>query len=609
MAKKKNSKPILGDDPFDGMELEEEPEEESIEILGEDPFGDMEWADLEQEDKLALSLHQITVERPLQASDFEPTPEEAEQEESEEKEAQLSYRDTGQPLFGRGESFTAPFDGFGVEGAMAGAEPAVTPEPLKLSTAEPEEPTLPEQPVEEAPAPQPVPAPTPETARPEATFYFPEDFKWGASVSSHQVEGHNTNNDWWAWEQEPGHIKRGHTSGQASDWWANAEEDFNRAAQIGLDAMRLSVEWSRIEPRPGTFDESALQRYAQMLQELHARNIEPMVTLHHFTNPMWLADLGGWENPETVDLFARFTRRVVEALGPYCDLWCTINEPDIYGYKGYVEGDFPPGKSDFKMAMRVIRTMLQGHAAAYEVIHELQPHARVGFAHSIRVFDPANPKSWLDRTVTRLADRAYNQAILTALTKGIWTPPLGLGLAWNLRHTLDWIGLNYYSRDLVAFDRARRQALFARTLHAEDAEMLDGGFGEFYPQGLYRSIRRLSRLNLPIYVTENGIPDADDDQRPRYLLAHIHQMWQAIQACYPVMGYYHWSLVDNFEWAEGWTLRFGLFEIDPKTQERTPRQSAELYTDLVHANAITPQVIERYIPQHRDELLPGCGLK
>jgi len=460
--------------------------------------------------------------------------------------------------------------------------------------------------IESAPIEAGAPSVVEEALMPRATFHFPADFKWGVATAAHQVEGDNTNNDWWAWEQQEGRIKEGHKSGRACNWWKNAEADFDRAVELGLNALRLSVEWSRVEPRPGEFDDSALARYSEMLQGLRGRNIEPMVTLHHFTNPRWLAERGGWEAPETVALFARFVRRVVESLGEHCDLWCTINEPNVYGYMGYLEGVFPPGKSDFKAAMRVVRNLLAGHAAAYREIHALQPQARVGFAHSMRIFDPANPRSPLDRRVARLVDKTYNQAILTALLRGRWTLPLGLGLAWKLRHTLDWIGLNYYTRDLVAFDRTQRQALFSRRLHAEGAELLDGGYGEFYPRGMFRCLRRLARLGLPIYVTENGIPDDDDDQRPRYILTHLHQMWHAIQLCYPVMGYYHWTLVDNFEWAQGWTLRFGLIALGPRGGRR-PRRSAKLYADVIRANAITPEIIDTYAPQLRAELLPGKG--
>jgi beta-glucosidase len=555
---------ILGRDPFEDMDLEwldQEEGEPSIRILGHDPFEGMglEWMDQER-DELSPGL----------------TQEEAQEE----------------GWIGLGEIEAQPVPSaaqeVAVEPAAAEVEPLVPPKPL--------EPLRMARPTGVAPA---------RPSMPQATFHFPADFRWGVATAAHQVEGNSTHNDWWAWEQTDGHIKGGHASGLACDWWENAEADFDRAAEMGLNALRLSVEWSRIEPRPGRFDDSALERYSQMLQGLHARDIEPMVTLHHFTNPRWLAEQGGWEDPKTVALFARFTRRVVEALGQHCNLWCTVNEPNVYGYKGYLEGTFPPGQSDFRAATLVIRHLLAGHAAAYREIHALQPHARVGLAHNMVVFDPANPRSPLDRRAAQVTDRVYNQAILTALIRGHWTLPVGFGLAWKLRHTLDWIGLNYYTRDLVAFDRARRQTLFNRHLHAGDAELLDGGYGEFYPRGISRCLQRLARLGLPIYVTENGIPDDDDDQRPRYLLTHLHQMWHAIQLCYPVMGYYHWTLVDNFEWAEGWTLRFGLIALDPKTQARMPRRSANLYAEIAQTNAITPQIIDTYAPELRAELLPG----
>jgi len=440
---------------------------------------------------------------------------------------------------------------------------------------------------------------------PEATFHFPADFNWGVATAAHQVEGNNANNDWWGWERQEGHIENGQVSGLACNWWENAEADFDRAAALGVNALRLSVEWSRIEPRRGTFDEDALERYVEMVQGLLGRGIEPMVTLHHFTNPRWLADQGGWASDETVDFFVRFVRKVVKALAPYCDLWCTINEPNVYVYQSYLGGLWPPGVSDFRTAMQVMRNLLLGHAGAYRAIHEVQPEARVGLAHNMRVFDPAKPNSLLDRLATGITDRVYNRSILKTLKRGLWALPLGFGLALELRQTLDWIGLNYYTRELLAFDRTRAEEGFGRRFHAEDAELLDGGYGELYPEGMLRCLKRLARLDIPIYVTENGIPDADDDQRPRHLLTHVHQLWHAIQRCYPVIGYYHWTLVDNFEWSEGWTLRFGLIELDRQTQERMPRRSAELYGNLIRANAITPQLIDTYAPDLRPELLPA----
>ncbi len=428
---------------------------------------------------------------------------------------------------------------------------------------------------------------------------FPDAFRWGVAVSSHQVEGQNEQNNWAAWEKQPGRIYQGQRAGRACDWWENPLPDLDRAADLGLNALRLSVEWSRIEPAPGQFAPAALERYAALLRELRRRGLEPMVTLHHFTDPCWLGREGGWENPTTVERFARFVRHTVEALGEHCDLWCTVNEPNVYAYMGYVEGVFPPGKSDLGLAMRVLRHLLLGHAAAYREVHALQPNARVGFAHNVRPLDPARPRAPGDRLVTAIADRFYNQAILTALLEGRWSLPLGLGAAPDLQGTLDWIGLNYYTRDLVRFTPGRPRSLFIERGHAENAELLDGGYGEFYPEGLYRCLQRLAAFGRPLYVTENGIPDDDDDQRPRYLVGHLAQVGRALLHGCPVRGYYHWTLVDNFEWAAGWSLRFGLIALDPETQERTPRPSAALYRQIVRAKGIPPDLLDAYLPELR----------
>ncbi len=572
----------LGHDPFDDLDLnwiEQEEGDVSIEVLGHDPFEDMMPADWREDSGEDDAL-------------YFPLPAEAPPLEFAGRSSPLA----DQPDVSLLSQVTTPIP---VEGVTPDA---LLSTPVPPSPPPPASPTaLPRPPVVETATAPAVAA----VAKPAATFHFPPDFKWGVATAAHQVEGENILSDWWDWEQVSGHIKQGHSSGMACNWWENAEVDFDQAANMGANALRLSVEWSRIEPRPGAFDPAALERYREMVQGLRQRGIEPMITLHHFSSPRWLAEQGGWEAPETVGFFVRFVKQVVETLGEYCDLWCTINEPNVYAYMGYVEGTFPPGKTDLRTGMAVIRNMLVGHAAAYRQIHALQPHARVGLAHNMRIFDPLNPRSLLDRRVARLTDRAYNQTILTALTRGRWQFPLGFGLAWKLRRSLDWIGLNYYTRDMVAFDRSAPHALYGRRLHAEGAELLDGGYGEFYPQGMFRSIERLARLGLPVYVTENGIPDADDDQRPRYLVAHLHQMWHAIQFCYPVMGYYHWTLVDNFEWAEGWTLRFGLIELDPVTQARRPRRSAHLYSEIIQANAITTPIIDTYTPALRPHILPG----
>jgi beta-glucosidase len=440
---------------------------------------------------------------------------------------------------------------------------------------------------------------------PDATFHFPPDFKWGVATAAHQVEGDNTNNQWWAWEHQPNRIAEGHTSGLACNWWKNAEEDFDRAAAMGLNTLRLSVEWSRIEVSPGRIDTAALDRYREMLQGLRDRGIEPMVTLHHFTDPLWITERGGWINEDIVPYFSRYVEQVVLALRDYADLWCTINEPNVYTSMGYVMGTFPPGAEDIKTAAVVLRHMLQAHAKAYQLIHRLQEEARVGLAHNLRFFDPANPKSLPDRVAAWANDMWFNASTVRAVWDGWWLPPLGFGPSFATRRSLDWIGLNYYTRDRVIFDREAKATAFTVRTQSEDAELLDGGYGELYAEGIQRALRRLARLGIPIHITENGIPDRDDDQRPDALLLHLYHTWKAIQQNIPIRSYYHWTLTDNFEWAEGWTLPFGLIELQPETQKRTPRPSAELYGAIARGNAITPEMIRAYAPAVETALLPG----
>jgi beta-glucosidase len=199
----------------------------------------------------------------------------------------------------------------------------------------------------------------------QATYHFPRGFLWGTATAAHQVEGNNTNNQWWLWEQA-GHTQG--TSGLADDWWGGRwKEDFDRAAEAGQNAHRLSVEWSRIQPTPDTWDEDALDRYRTMLRGLRERGMTPMVTLHHFTDPLWFYEGGGWEREESVAQFEKFVRKTVEALKEYCTLWCTLNEPNGYALNGYINNGvatFPPGKNNIKLAFQVAANMIRAHAAA-----------------------------------------------------------------------------------------------------------------------------------------------------------------------------------------------------------------------------------------------------
>jgi len=229
-----------------------------------------------------------------------------------------------------------------------------------------------------------------------SSYDFPRGFLWGTATSSHQVEGNNTNNDWYTWENEPRRIRNGDKAGLACDWWGGRwKEDFKRAADTGQNTHRLSIEWSRVQPKPDVWDDKALDRYVEMLRGLHRLGLKPMVTLHHFTNPIWVVERGGWEDEGIRDLFAAYTRKVVDALKSHVDMWCTINEPNVYATEGFVFAHFPPGKSNIQTAFRVLVNMARAHAACYKIIHELQPQAKVGFALHYRGFTLIKPGSRL----------------------------------------------------------------------------------------------------------------------------------------------------------------------------------------------------------------------
>jgi len=433
---------------------------------------------------------------------------------------------------------------------------------------------------------------------------FPSDFRWGTATAAHQVEGEPAPSDWWAWEQVPGHVKDGTDARRACEWWAGRyREDFDLAQAMGQNALRLSVDWSRIEPREGEWDGQAIARYRQMMSDLRERGIEPMVTLFHFVSPLWLAEKGGWENESTVRYFERFATKVVEECGDLVDLWCTINESNVYGAYSYLLGNWPPQKRDIRLAFRVIRHQMLGHALAYRAIHRVQPTARVGLAQHLRVFDPMQPRSMLDRWAARLQDYLFNGVVLDPPVDGVLRFPLsGNTKVPALVDSQDYIGLNYYSRDMVSFDITKPQLLFGRRSVMPGAEFSMEGWGEIYPEGLYRLLKRLQRYGKPIYVTEFGVPDNDDSKRPRFLITHLSAVYRAITEGVPVKGVYFWSLVDNFEWAEGFSARFGLIGLDLETGKRTLKSSGQLYGEICRNGAITMEMIERYAPELKEQL-------
>jgi beta-glucosidase len=394
---------------------------------------------------------------------------------------------------------------------------------------------------------------------------FPTGFLWGAATSAHQTEGDDRNTDWWRAEQA-GSVP--HASGVACDSWNRWPEDLRLLQAMGLNAYRLSVEWARIEPEPGRFDPAALAHYRQVLEAVRAAGIEPIVTLHHFTNPLWLADAGGWVRSSVVPRFAAYTDRVARALGDLVEWWVTINEPGVCGLFGYINGTWPPHRhNDFVGYIRQSQHTHQAHVAAREALKAHNPRARVSMALHLNPLDPVRFGDPTDHLAVALYDWLWQGRFLRAV-----------------RNDLDWVGVNYYFRLLVRWDVLPWRVFEAPAMgpHAKTE------FGwEIYPKGLYRVLTRVGRLGKPVIVTENGIADADDDQRARYIVGHLRHAHRALREGVDLRGYVHWSLLDNFEWAEGFTRRFGLAEVDPTTLERRLRPSARVYADIARSGCVS----------------------
>lgn len=398
-------------------------------------------------------------------------------------------------------------------------------------------------------------------------YAFPNNFFWGAATSSYQVEGNNKASDWWEWEQK-GKLK--HKSGLACRHYELFKNDFDLAKSLNHNAHRMSIEWSRIEPIEGEFSSNEIKHYVDVINALKERNIEPVVTLHHFTNPAWFTQKGGWLRKDAPEYFLRYIQKIVPALCEKVRVWITIDEPMVYTYYAYVTGIWPPQEKSLSNLKKVSESLMSAHIKTHRFIHDiykkrnfLSPY--VSIAKHMQVFEPAK-NTLKNKLAARLRERLFNFNIIDRLFH---------------EKTLDFIGLNYYTRNLVDVKSWGIKHLLTDMSKKSTQGIKKNSLGwDIYPQGLYKICLKLKRYNLPVFILENGICTSDDNSRWDFIQEHLKALYMAMQAGVKILGYFYWSLLDNYEWHEGFDARFGLIEVDYGTHKRTVRESAKKFAQV-----------------------------
>ncbi len=415
---------------------------------------------------------------------------------------------------------------------------------------------------------------------------FPERLKLGVASAATQIEGGNQNNSWYDWYQK-GHIKDNADPSVATMHYERYTEDAHLMHEMGIGHYRLGLEWARLEPQPGVFDEAAFAHYRDELLLLKKLEIEPLLTLHHFTNPLWFERMGAFESRTCIDIFLRFVSKVIDELGNIVCEYITINEPNVYATSGYFFGEWPPGQKSLPKAIRVMGNMCECHLRAYELIHKKRRamgfnNTRVSYAHHMRVFAPMNPKNLWHRFSALLMRRLFQTCISSAFLTGRSGWPLRRMRGIKRGLYCDFHAINYYSRTAAKGFTAG----FLPGMPVNDLGW------EIYPQGIATCANELYALaKLPIYITENGTCDETDAFRSRYIYEHLKAL---CESSLPVERYYHWCFTDNFEWVEGFTARFGIVHVNYDTQQRTIKNSGAFFSAMIREGGVSQQLFDEY---------------
>lgn len=408
------------------------------------------------------------------------------------------------------------------------------------------------------------------------SFSFPKKFLWGAATAAHQVEG-GTHNQWTVWELENAKSKaaqakfhwgdleawedvrheaenpQNYVSGKGADHYNLYADDFDLLKKMNMNAFRFSVEWSRVEPTEGAWNVEAITHYKKYVAELKKRNIEPVLTLFHFTLPVWFMEKGGFEKRKNVQHFVRFADKILQELGNDIRFIITINEPEVYAYESYHVGNWPPNKTSRMDVWRIFNNLARAHNQVADLAHSLSRRYKVSVAKNSNYFY-AGDDAALSRKYTDIAQYFQDDYFLKKVVK-----------------KCDFLGVNYYFSNRV----------YGYRIHNPDEKVSDLGW-DLSPANIQFALERLNdKYHLPILITENGLADAKDTYRQWWITQTIMAMQKAMENGVTLIGYLHWSLLDNFEWDKGFWPRFGLAEVDYKTKKRTLRPSAVWFGKVI----------------------------
>lgn len=401
-------------------------------------------------------------------------------------------------------------------------------------------------------------------------------FLWGVATSAFQLEG-SPHADWTSWDEILADKP------DVTDHYTRYEEDLCLLKDLGVNAYRFSLEWSRIQPRENSWDEKAMEHYQEIIAILRKDNIEPMITLHHFTHPLWFSRKYPWHEDASVEKFLAYVKRVVAAIGDVT-YWVTFNEPYVLILAGYFEGVTPPGIKNVTLGVKALANILKAHAGAYDIIHEACPHAKVSVAHNMAALAPWKKWNPLDKLLSRVAKYFYNHSLLDAFLTGSLRIKFPfkeeLSIPVPIKGKLDFFGVNYYTRIHMRFNPMKKMGVEMRHSDIDGHGLTDMGW-EIHPRGLEKVLRYASRLNVPLIITENGIATKDGQKKIRFMKRHIDVIEQCKQQGMDIRGYFYWSLIDNYEWLQGLDARFGLYKVDFTNLRRTPTNAAAYYSYLI----------------------------